>query len=295
MVAVPCFNRGSIRVPTHTGRPFQLRSHAGFLIAGILIGALAVWIIDRGPRHIDLTALPKPTRVERPCDPSSSRTAIILVHGQSNAANFGSSRYAARGAVDNFDPESGKCFAAVDPLLGADGAGGNFATRLGDILIDAGRYDRVVIVPIGVQGASLSELNGEYGERIDNALRKLRAAQLTPTHLLFQQGEKDAILTTSRDQYVSMLHALVMRFRAAGLQAPFYLSRSTKCDVEGPKNSAAIRAAQEAAVDVALNIRRGPDTDVIGNEGRNPLDGCHMNEAGTLANAALWATFMDQP
>jgi hypothetical protein len=26
-------------------------------------------------------------------------------------------------------------------------------------------------------------------------------------------------------------------------------------------------------------------------KGRNP-DGCHMNEAGTLANAALWAAFI---
>lgn len=274
-------------------KSFLLPSCVGFLIAGILIGALAIKISERGPRQIDLTALPQPVRVEKPCDPSSSRTVIILVHGQSNAANFESSRYAARGAVDNFDPESGKCFAAVDPLLGADGAGGNFATRLGDILIETGKYQRVVIVPLAVQGASLADLNGKYSERIDNAVRKLKAAQLTPTHLLFQQGEKDAILTTSREQYVSMLHQLVTRFRAAGLQAPFYLSRSTKCDVENPKNTAAIRAAQEAAVDVALDIRRGPDTDVIGNEGRNPLDGCHMNEAGTLANAALWAAFID--
>ncbi len=278
----------------HTpGTPFKLRIHAGFLIAGILIGALAIKISDRGPRQIDMTALPQPARVEMPCNPSSSGTAVILVQGQSNAANFGSSRYAARGAVDNFDPATGKCFAAVDPLLGADGAGGNFATRLGDILIETGRYKRVVIVPLAVQGASLSDLNGKYAGRIDNAVEKLRAAQLTPTHLLFQQGEKDAILMTSREQYVSMLHQLVMRFRAAGLQAPFYLSQSTKCDVESPKNSAAIRAAQEAAVDVALNIRRGPDTDFIGNEGRNPFDGCHMNEMGTLANAALWAAFIE--
>ena len=54
---------------------------------------------------------------------------------------------------------------------------------------------------------------------------------------------------------------------------------------------AAVRAGQLSAVDEALNIRPGPDTDTIGNEGRNP-DGCHMNEAGTLANAALWAAFI---
>ena len=269
-----------------------MRSNVGFLIIGTLIGAAAITLSDHRVRQIDLTALPKPDRVERSCDPFSGQTAIIVVHGQSNAANYGSSRYAARQAVDNFDPATGKCFAAVDPLLGADGAGGNFATRLGDILIGAERYKRVIVVPLAVHGASLSDLNSEYADRIDNVILKLKAAQLTPTHLLFQQGEKDALLTTTPEQYVSMLHKLVARFRAAGFDAPFYLSRSTKCDVLDPKNSVAVRAGQEAAVDVRLNIRRGPDVDAIGNDGRNPHDGCHMNEAGTLANAALWAAFI---
>ncbi|XSC43585.1 hypothetical protein ACF1BQ_037650 [Bradyrhizobium sp. RDT10] len=69
------------------------------------------------------------------------------MHGQSNAANYGTTRHAAREAVDNFDPATGKCFAAADPLLGTDGIGGSFATRLGDILVQAGRYDRVILVP----------------------------------------------------------------------------------------------------------------------------------------------------
>ena len=81
------------------------------------------------------------------------------------------------------------------------------------------------------------------------------------------------------------------RFRAAGFDAPFYVSRSTKCDYLGPTNIAAVRAGQLSAVDTALNIRQGPDTDPIGNEGRSS-DGCHMNEIGTLANAALWAAYI---
>jgi hypothetical protein len=269
-----------------------LRSKVGFLLCGILIGAIAVKLIYREPRQIDLTAIPLPPRIERACGPSSGQTAVIVIHGQSNAGNYGSSRYAARETVDNFDPASGRCFAAVDPLLGADGAGGNFATRLGDILIQSGHYNRVILVPIAVTGASLSALNNEHAGRIDNVILKLKAAGLVPTHLLFQQGEKDAILTTTQDQYVSLLRQLVARFRAAGFEAPFYVSQSTKCDAYHPKNTAAVRAAQESATDGPLNIRRGPDTDAIGNEGRNPNDGCHLNEAGMLANAALWAAFI---
>jgi hypothetical protein len=288
----PAGSGGFVRIVAGVAKEdIPLRSNVGFLLCGVLIGAIAVLPGHREWRRIDLTALPLPPRIERACGPSG-QTAVIVIHGQSNAANYGSSRYAAREAVDNFDAVTGKCFAAVDPLLGTDGAGGNFATRLGDILIQTGRYKRVVVVPIAVEGASLSVLNGEHAGRIDNVILKLKAAGLVPTHLLFQQGEKDAMLTTTQEQYVSLLHRLVTRFRAAGIDAPFYVSQSTKCDAVDPKNFAAVRAAQESAIDDALNVRRGPDTDMIGNDGRNPNDGCHMNESGTLATAALWAAFI---
>jgi hypothetical protein len=265
---------------------------AAFLMGGVLIGTIAGRMLTPGARQTDLAGLPPPpARVERACGPVSGKTAIIVVHGQSNAANYGSARHTAREAVDNFDPASGKCFAAADPLLGTDGIGGSFATRLGDILIQAGRYDRVIFVPLARGGASLAFLNSEGAELTTNGIAKLKEAGLTPTHILFQQGETDAVSTTTVEQYVSLLHQLAKRFRAAGFDAPFYLSRSAKCDYVGPNNVAAVRAGQLSAVDESLNIRPGPDTDTIGNEGRSP-DGCHMNEAGTLANAALWAAFI---
>ena len=260
-----------------------------FLIGGLLIGTIAGRLLTPGARQTDLAGLPPPARAERPCGPVSSKTAIIVVHGQSNAANYGTARHTAGEAVNNFDPASGKCFAAVDPLLGTDGIGGSFATRLGDILIQAARYDRVIFVPLARGGASLAFLNSEGAGLTTNGIAKLKEAGLTPTHILFQQGETDATSTTSAEQYVSLLHQLAKRFRTAGFDAPFYLTRSTKCG-GGENNTAAVRAGQLSAINDALNIRQGPDTDTIGNDGR--ADGCHMNEAGTLANAALWAAFI---
>ena len=171
-----------------------------FLIGGVLIGTIAGRMLTPGARQTDLAGLPPPpARVERPCGPVSGKTAIIVVHGQSNAANYGSARHTAREAVDNFDPASGKCFAAADPLLGTDGIGGSFATRLGDILIQAGRYDRVIFVPLARGGASLAFLNNEGAELTTNGIAKLKAAGLTPTHILFQQGETDAVSTTTAE------------------------------------------------------------------------------------------------
>jgi len=279
---------GSPAPTKSTGRLLRLLA---FLIGGLLIGVAVGEFLKWRAEQSEWAGVPPPARIERPCGLVTRRTAIIIVHGQSNAANFGSARHTAREAVDNLDPASGKCFAAADPLLGADGLGGSFATHLGDILIQAGRYDRVVLVPIARGGASLAFLNDEGAELTTNAIAKLKAAGLTPTHILFQQGERDAVMTTTAEQYAALLHELVKRFRAAGFDAPFYVSRSAKCDDAGPKNTAAVRAGQLAAVDAALNIRPGPDTDTIGNEGRSS-DGCHMNEIGTIANAALWAAFI---
>ena len=120
----------------------------------------------------------------------------------------------------------------------------------------------------------------------------MKAAGLTPTHFLFQHGESDAILTTTSEQYAVLLHHLVKRFRDAGFNAPFYVSRGAKCDYVKPNNIAGIRAGQLAAVNEALDIRPGPDTDMIGNDGRDADDGCHLNGIGTLADAALWAAFI---
>lgn len=260
------------------------------LMGGVLIGVMGSKLM--APRPTDWTKVAPPARTERPCAITSAKTAVIVVHGQSNAGNFGGARYTSREAVDNFDPNSGKCFAAADPLLGADGVGGSFATRLGDILVQAGRYDRVIFIPLAVGGVSLATINTEGAAWTTNAISKMKAAGLTPTHFLFQHGESDAILTTTSEQYAVLLHQLVKRFRDAGFNAPFYVSRGAKCDYVKPNNIAGIRAGQLAAVNEALDIRPGPDTDMIGNDGRDADDGCHLNGIGTLADAALWAAFI---
>jgi hypothetical protein len=64
-----------------------------FLMGGVLVGAIAGRLLTEYARQTELAGLPPPpVRVERPCGPVSGKTAIIVVHGQSNAANYGSAR-----------------------------------------------------------------------------------------------------------------------------------------------------------------------------------------------------------
>ena len=271
-------------------RLFHLRVFNYLLLLAIVSGlsGVALLFFNMPAARIE-TRLP--TRVERPCAPVGEFTAVIVALGQSNAGNYGSGRYAATEAVDNFDPETGKCFSAIDPLLGADGSGSAFLTRLGDILIQSGQFRRVIVVSIAVGGASISALTSAHIDRIDNLVFKLRRAGLIPTHFLFEQGETDASLNTTEAEYLASLTTLVRKFRSEGYQAPFYVAVSTKCDEVHPGNRLVIRHAQAAAVNADLNIRRGPDIDMIGNSGR-AHGNCHMNEVGTLVQAALWAAFI---
>src|SRR5690349_21013830 len=50
------------------------------------------------------------------CPPQSARTLVAVLIGQSNAANTGGHRF--RGKPNVFNFFDGKCFEAVDPLLG---------------------------------------------------------------------------------------------------------------------------------------------------------------------------------
>src|SRR5262245_57049190 len=83
-----------------------------------------------------------------PCnDGGPPRPLVIVTLGQSNAANTGQGLHTPKHRVDNFNLYDGKCYKAVEPLLGPSGQGGNFATRLADLLIERRLADRVVLAP----------------------------------------------------------------------------------------------------------------------------------------------------
>src|ERR1700712_3989696 len=60
-----------------------------------------------------------PGKTEVPCPAPDATTAVYLVSGQSNAANYQGQKYAAQDdRVLNFS--EGRCYGAASPLLGAD-------------------------------------------------------------------------------------------------------------------------------------------------------------------------------
>lgn len=214
----------------------------------------------------------------------SKRTMVVLAFGQSNSANFGETPRKAREQVYNF--YKGQLYEAQDPLLGAQGIGGSVWTRLGDKLIGSRQYDAVVFVPLGVGGTDIArwKSGGDLHSHVLETIRDLKGQGLPITHLLWHQGEADALLKTSKSAYKSMFLSMLSSIRAQGVAAPIYVSVATRCQKQ--REDKELREAQQELVDSSHGIYAGPDTDRLGFCYR--YDGCHFSDEGLEKFAELW-------
>ncbi len=214
-------------------------------------------------------------------------TAGFMTLGQSQTANAGETCFAPDGHVFNLNPFDGKLYRARDPLLGCNEERGNFAGRMGHLLVSGGRWADVVILPIGVCGTAIAEWvpDGHLHHRIVAAVGCLRAAGLVPTAVLWGQGEADAVPGADGERYRASLLRIVGAMRALGIAAPVHVAVSTFCNTTSDGN-AAIRAAQRSIVSPADGIFAGPDTDRLGIAYR--FDNCHFSDEGLWAVARMW-------
>ncbi len=219
-----------------------------------------------------------------PAQTASRRTMVALVFGQSNAANWGETRHTAHWRVRAFF--RGRWSATRDPLPGADGEGGSVWTRLGDLLIASKRYDRVVLVPAAIGATDIAQWapGGRLHEDLLRNVREAQRAGLRFTHLLWHQGESDAVLGTSAEEYRQHFLSMIESLRAQGARAPVFVAIATRCGQYPPNET--IRRAQIGLVNPSLGIFAGPDTDQLDESYRH--DGCHFSDAGLRAHAQLW-------
>ncbi|MEM1112681.1 MAG: sialate O-acetylesterase [Pseudomonadota bacterium] len=222
------------------------------------------------------------------------RVAVLFAFGQSNSANFARDRYAAGPQVANFSYHTGKCYEAEDPLLGANGVGGSVWGIVADKLVASGDYDAVLIAPFGIGGTSIKRWvpSGDLHVRVKAVAEKLAELDISPTHILWHQGESDSGASSSMTSqgYVDHFDVLVDSMRSYGLDAPVFAAIATVCNNPG---SDAIRAAQRSLPEQIDGVYLGPDTDRLTGS-RYRFDLCHFNHIGMEAHARLWlAAFAD--
>jgi hypothetical protein len=164
-------------------------------------------------------------------------TAVLLVIGQSNAANYQGQRYRSPDdRVVNF--AACHCYRAASPL-----------------------YHTVILIPVAVGGTAVrrwadgGDLHATLLAAIHEAL-----ARYTITGVLWVQGETDLDLGTPESQYRSNLKSLIDAIRGQGVRALFFI---TRCSVGGENWSEnnPVARAQASLLDEQRAIFDGPNTD----------------------------------
>lgn len=212
------------------------------------------------------------------------RVMVAVVFGQSNAGNAGESALNPGPGVYSFF--NGKLYAGFDPLPGSTGNRGSVWTRLARKLVARGKYDAVVLVPIGIASKRMTHWapGGYLNSRLLREIRGLKSRGLSPTHLLWVHGETDAAVGTSKSSYMSSFYKMLASVRKEGVDAPIYVSVTTKVGWRGPDKT--IRSAQIDLVDKSKGVYSGPDTDALGSEYRYGKH--HFNNRGLEVFADLW-------
>lgn len=211
--------------------------------------------------------------------PAPAHALTIVTGGQSNAANSIPVLSAAKGQVSVwFD---GRCFAAVDPILGANGLQGSLWPNLADEV--ASRTGRPVLLINGAIGGTqvgdwLDDRSGYYKALLDR-VQSARATGYEPDLLIWHQGETDAAAERDIGRFEAKLDELSQRLLTDLPEAKFYMFRASMCMGERRANGVpAITEAQSRVVSRHERIFAGLNTDVLARDYR--WDGCHFNSAG---------------
>lgn len=222
-----------------------------------------------------------PGKAKVPCPRQEAGTAVLLVIGQSNAANHAAYRHASPypdRAVNYF---GGRCYAAASPLLGSTGEKGEFITLLADRMLAAELYERVVVIASSIGGSSVSrwEQDGDLNDMLAGVLAEAgRSYRIT--QVIWHQGEEDAARSTSAKIYARQFRSLMNTLVRYGVDAPVFLAVTTRCGFEpGWRADNPVAVSQRGLVD-GSRIVLGVDADELLGEGDRRADGCHLSESG---------------
>lgn len=209
---------------------------------------------------------------------------VLLVLGQSNAANHGEVRVAPEGPIFSFF--DGRCYAAKDPLPGASGQGGSVWTRLAPTLLVAGSADAVLLVPWAAGSTSMAAWNRhpDLVEGLARTVAQLKTEGFSADMVLWQQVEMESFIGTSGEDYQAGFAKWLARLRGLGVSAPVWVAQSTRCL---DRHNESVRAAQLRLPQALPGLLKGPDLDRLFNA-KMRFDGCHFSEAGLTAAAQAW-------
>ncbi|TCS05327.1 sialate O-acetylesterase [Rhizobium sp. BK418] len=234
-----------------------------------------------------------------PCPPQTDRTAVLLVLGQSNAANDGGQRHRSNYGARVVNAFGKRCFVAASPLLGSTDTKGEYWTLLGNKLIASGQNDSVIIAPLAYSGSEVARwaAGGDINPVLVDTVKQLQDSGYRITSVLWVQGEKDLVIGTTAEAYQERFLSMVDTLRQHGVEAPVYISIASKC-LE-PSNGGfkehipdnAIVRAQMALSKSGHGIREGANSDAL-LDGDDRYDDCHIGGSGAEKVSQAWLSLL---
>lgn len=239
--------------------------------------------------HRGKTEVPCPEQV------SGDGSLVLLLIGQSNTANHAEKKVQTAFGRQVINYYNDRCYTASSPLLGATGSGGESWTILADELVSRKMAKQVVLVPIGIDGSTVSRwaANGDLYAVAATVIRAIRH-RYRITHILWHQGETDFKIGTSQRDYAERLMSMIDGFRSMGIEAPVYVSIASKCTTEREwHGDNPVARAQHKVIDRSRLILPGVNTDLLIQE-QDRHDGCHFSHVGQWRFAQAWREVLSQ-
>ena len=223
------------------------------------------------------------------CPVQSKGTGVLLIMGQSNAANSGQKRFTTRYPDRVVNYLDGRCYVASSPLLGGTNHLGEYITPLADQLVSTGIYDNVVLIVAAVGGSPISrwQHDGDINEALIPLIKSVHT-KYRITDAIWHQGASDVSQKTTAKVYVASFRSLISTLTALRVTAPIFMTIETRgCQDVGWAEDNPVAIGQRQLIDNE-KIFFGANTDRIV-ELKDRYDTCHFNEAGQLRTAEAFA------
>jgi len=178
---------------------------------------------------------------------------------------------------------------AADPLAGADCTNGSVWMPLGRRLRAQRHAEKVVFLPVGVEGARMADWLGKGAAqaRLAAALQVAREKHIHFDYVLWFQGASDRGGDARR--YQQGLGQVLKQIRLGVDAGKILVARHSGCG--GQADPALWHAQTEFARNAHLRIFPGPDADAVGTTFRS--EACRLDAAGQEEMARRWVEAID--
>ena len=215
--------------------------------------------------------------------PLLAKNLSILVIGQSISSNCNAYSFDREPGVYQYDLE-GNITEARDPFLWADCHGGSMWMPLGKKIIDAKMADRVIFMPIGVNGSKITDWleGGRVHSKLLRAMSVIQNREIKFDFVLWHQGSSD--IGTKPTKYKSDFGKLYKIIKEKTSRAtPWIIAMHSRCSGSYDKK---IETAQQEIANGLPMFYQGPNNNSLGDNYR--FDRCHLNKDGQIKMAQLW-------